>query len=335
MANVVDRLAGLSGQTAIKQPARARANVPIVLTGLQNIDSVALADGDRVVVGSQANPIENGVYDAKTGAWTRSLDFNGNRDIVVGTLIMVTDGTDPGRILKVDGTNPIRIGSDPINFANASIIAASQDASLTQKGVTEFATRAEINADDAARAVIASEFLGSKFDPTGKHCLPIPATAIFPATTNGPALGQIETAVNAVNIKVLDYDTTTQEFAAFVLPMPESWDEGTITFRAIWTAASGAGGVAWALQGTATSDDDSLDVAYGTEQVVVDTLITANDNHTTVESNAITIGGTPQAGDLVHFRIKRVPANAGDTLGVDARLIGLRVYITTTTGADI
>ncbi len=208
------------------------------------------------------------------------------------------------------------------------------DWSLTTKGKSEAATTAEIDAEDNARGMRPDQFAGSKFNPNGKHMIPIMAGGMQSATTNGAAAGAVETTTNKVIYRTLDFDTTTQEFAGFSLPMPKSWNEGTVTFRALWTAASGSGGVAWALQGLACSDDDAIDQAYGTEQVVTDTLITAGDVHRTSESSAITIAGSPAASDLVFFRVKRVPSNGSDTLGVDARLIGVELYLTTDTGTD-
>jgi hypothetical protein len=137
-----------------------------------------------------------------------------------------------------------------------------------------------------------------------------------------------------VMYRTLDFDQTTQESAQFLIPMPSSWNESTVTFQACWTAASGTGGVAWDLAGLALSDDDALDQAFGTEQVVTDTLIATGDVHWTAESSAITIAGTPAANDLVIFRVRRVPANGSDTLNADAKLIAIRLFITTNDSVD-
>jgi hypothetical protein len=42
----------------------------ITLSGLQTLDGVALAAGDRVLVKDQADPTTNGLYNAATGPWT-------------------------------------------------------------------------------------------------------------------------------------------------------------------------------------------------------------------------------------------------------------------------
>lgn len=194
----------------------------------------------------------------------------------------------------------------------------------TGKIIQRATTTGVLRATSGVIAAAAATDLGA-----GKHMIPFMANQMIPRTTNGAELVTTELATNDVMLETLDFDTTTEEGAGFWYPMPESWDEGTVTFEAIWTAASGSGGVAWGLAAYAFSDDDALDTAVSGQQVVTDTLITANDKHGTSESSAITIGGTPAAGDLVYFEITREVANGSDTLGVDAKLIGIRLYITT------
>jgi len=168
----------------------------------------------------------------------------------------------------------------------------------------------------------------------GKTAVPIPASAMVPNTTNGPSVGVTETTTNKVMYRTLDFDTTTQESAQFLIPMPKGWDESTVTFQACWTAASGSGGVAFNCAGLACSDDDALDAAFGTAQQVTDTLLAAGDVHWTAESSAITIAGSPAENDLVLFRVQRVPADAADTLTVDAKLIAIRLFVTTNAKND-
>lgn len=167
----------------------------------------------------------------------------------------------------------------------------------------------------------------------GKHKLWIPSSAMLPNTVNGPASAQ--TIASDVVYYTLDFDSTTNELAQFTLSMPSSWDEGTVTFRPVWTAASGSGGVVWKLFGIAIGDDDTLTAGVGTGQTSTDTLITAGDLHRGPESSAITISGTPAANDTVFFVFLRTPGDASDTLAVDARLIGIELYFTTNEAVDV
>lgn len=154
----------------------------------------------------------------------------------------------------------------------------------------------------------------------------VPAVGMYGATTNGAASGQIESSTNKINTKVLDFDGTTEEYAWFALPSPDYWDLSTITVKFHWTAASGTGDVIWGAAAVALSNDDAIDTALGTAVTVTDTLITANDVHTTSATSAITVGGTPAKGDYLFVRIYRDADAGGDTLnGVDARLLGVTI----------
>lgn len=165
----------------------------------------------------------------------------------------------------------------------------------------------------------------------GKQTLFIPASAMLPATTNGPSSAQLESATNKLNYGVLDFDGTTQEFAHFQVAFPKSWDLSTVTFRAYWTTTNAStNGVAIGLQGIAASDGDTVDTAFGTAVYVTDAAQTsAAKQYVTSESGAVTIAGTPAAEDLVYFRVTRDPSNGSDDMTQDMRLSGIKLFYTT------
>jgi len=92
--------------------------------------------------------------------------------------------------------------------------------------------------------------------------------------------------------------------------------------------------VTFSLAGVAFSNDDAMDAAFGTAVTSVDTGGTTNDEYEGPASSAVTIAGTPAANDLVVFQVARVPADAGDTMAIDARLHGVVLTITTDAGHD-
>lgn len=165
----------------------------------------------------------------------------------------------------------------------------------------------------------------------GKHSIWVPAIAMIPRTTNGAASGTVEMTTNRNMVKTLDFDATGQEHAQFDIRMPKSWNVGTVTFIPVWSHASTTTnfGVVWALSGVAISNDDTLDVAFGTQVTSTDTGGTTNDLYQGPESAAITIGGTPAAEDYVQFRIQRVVSDGADTMAIDARLHGILLLYTT------
>jgi hypothetical protein len=169
---------------------------------------------------------------------------------------------------------------------------------------------------------------------SNRHTIWVPAGAMIPRTTNGAASGSVElTTSGDIMLKTLDYDTATEEGAQFTIAMPKSWNLGTVIAQFFWTAASGSGTAAFGLRGVAMSNDDPIDTTeMGTGQISTDTLILANDLHVSPETASITIGGTPAVDDLVWFEVYRDVAT--DTLGVDARLIGVKIIYTANSDSD-
>lgn len=169
----------------------------------------------------------------------------------------------------------------------------------------------------------------------GKETIFIPAAAMTARTTNGPSTGTVEQTTNKNMVKSLDFDTTTQEFAQFAVWLPKSWNLGTVTFQPSFSQlTTAAGGVVFGLAGVAVSTTDDLDVAFGTAATSTTTAGTLNKEYQGPESAAITIAGTPAAGDRIMFQINRTVADGSDTLAQDARLHGIRLFFTTNAATD-
>lgn len=194
------------------------------------------------------------------------------------------------------------------------------------------------NAIRQLMADIASGITGGLFYTTpaagGTFSVPVPATGMTARTSSGAASGVSETAANKIMVSTFDFDQTTDEFVQFAIDMPESWNESTVTAKFVWTATT-TGNVVWGLQGVAISDDDVLDAAFGTAQTVTDGVTAANDLMITAATSAITLGGSPAAGDRVVFQVYRDADNGSDTLAADAKLLGVRLYVTTNDADDV
>lgn len=153
----------------------------------------------------------------------------------------------------------------------------------------------------------------------------------WPSVTSGCAVPTAtERATNKQTLYTLDFDTTTKEYAEFTVAMPSDWNGGTVTAVFYWTHAATTTnfGVCWGLQGEAYANDETLDLAVGTAQEAVDTGGTTDDLYVSPATAAITIAGTPAANELVQFRVYRAPADAGDNMAVDAKLIGIMLNYT-------
>ena len=251
---------------------------------------------------------------------------------------------------SADATAVGTIANDAVTFAKFQNVTANgvlARAAATDGDVSAVALSASQLIGRGASGDVAAITLGTNLSMsgatlnaagggTGKQTIWVPASAMLPRITNGPSLGSLETSTNRVNVLTLDFDPTTQEFAQFQVAMPKSWDEGTVTFEAIWYHPSTTTnfGVVWSIAGVALSDGNALDTAFGTAVLVTDTGGTTNAVYDSPESTAVTIGNTPAENDYVVFQVARVPANASDTMAVDARLLGVRLLYTTNAGND-
>lgn len=106
---------------AYKAPARlATTGANIVLSGLQTIDGVALAAADRVLVKDQTDATTNGLYNASSGPWTRTVDANGNEDFAQGMQVLVAQGSaNAGQVFELSSAPPITLGATNLVWAAA------------------------------------------------------------------------------------------------------------------------------------------------------------------------------------------------------------------------
>lgn len=149
---------GLITNIAVKAPVQAVATSPITLSGNQVLTwsahsgdySVLATTGMRVLVLGQTNPVENGIYDVKNNAWTRSVDFDGPKDVVDGTLVFSSQGD----VWQVDGPQYSLVpGTDPIVFKDIDLFAYEALRKATEKAQEAAASAAAALASEQAAKV--------------------------------------------------------------------------------------------------------------------------------------------------------------------------------------
>lgn len=102
-------------EEGVKAPCVASTPSNITLSGEQTIDSVAVVAGDRVLVRSQTDATENGIYDAAVGLWSRSTDFNAVDDVINGILVVDANPTNKG-VFQAEFTGDYEPGTTSITF---------------------------------------------------------------------------------------------------------------------------------------------------------------------------------------------------------------------------
>jgi uncharacterized cupin superfamily protein len=105
----------------VKDSVKVATTANITLSGTQTIDGVSVSADERVLVKSQSDASENGIYDCKAGAWARSSDFDSNAEVTSGAFTFVEQGTvnaDAGFVLTTDGS--ITVGTTDLAFTQFS-----------------------------------------------------------------------------------------------------------------------------------------------------------------------------------------------------------------------
>ncbi len=273
-----------------------------------NPDIDTLPAGDVTLTGTQTLTNKT-LTSPKIG--TSILDTNGNQlALLTATSSAVNEVTLAN---AATGNNPTLTASgDDTNIGIA----------LKTKG------SGVIQAEDAGGTVAAVKI-------AGKETMWVPASAMYGATTNGADAQQVETTATRPDMKVLDFDASTAEYAQFSVAFPKSWNAGTVTYQVYWTPGStNTGDCIFGLQGVSCGDSDTIDVAYGTAVEVTDAGIgTVEDQQITSESGAVTISNAGD-GEQTYFQLYRDAADGSDTFSADARVLGLRLFFTTDLAND-
>jgi hypothetical protein len=268
-----------------------------------DIISLGFGDGDVTLTGTQT--LTNKTLTApKIG--TSILDTNGNE------LFLLTATSS---------------AVNELTYANA---ATGNNPSFTASGETNVG----INLVPKGSGVLQGN--GSALKIAGKETMWVPAAAMYGPTTNPADAALVETTATRPDLNVWDFDASTQQYTQFTVAMPKSWNEGTVTYQVYWSpSTTNTGNCIFGLQGVACADGDTIDVAFGTAIEVTDAGIgTVEDQQITAESSAMTVAGSPAAGEQSYFQLFRKAADGGDTFTGESRVLGIKLFFTTDAAND-
>ena len=298
-------------------------------------DSFTFAAGDKgdALVFATANDGTNPDIDTLpagdvTLTGTQTLTNKTLTSPAIGTSILDTNGN---QLALLTAT------SSAVNEVTLANAATGNNPTLTASGDD---TNIGLALKTKGSGVIQAEDSGGNVSAVkiaGKETIWVPASAMYGATTNPADAQQVETTATRPDMKVLDFDKDTDEFAQFSIAMPKSWNEGTLTYQVYWSPGStNTGDCIFGLQAVACADNDTIDVAYGTAVNVTDAGIgTVEDQQISDESGAVTVAGSPAAGELTYFQLFRDANAGGDTFTADARVLGVKIFFTTDAANDL
>ncbi len=128
----VDGMAGGGLQVLPSVRVASTGNVNISTGGLISVDGVTVSAGDRVLLKNQTNAVENGLYTAATGAWSRTSDT-----LVNDVYTLVTQGsTQAGQGYVLTTPNPITVGTTPLTFTQFNLPGTGGAASGVNHDIT-------------------------------------------------------------------------------------------------------------------------------------------------------------------------------------------------------
>ena len=347
------------GQILQAQPHSAGVTNTMLLPAGSSSTLVSLVSTDTLTNKTLTTPVINAGADLKNGATSAGFvkffedsDNGTNAVTLIGPAstadVTITLPATAGTVALTgtsvtvpdDGTVGSASATDAMTISSAGIVTFKDDIVIKDAGTIGSASDTDAISISSGGVVDFSQaptVSSAAIKTAGKETIFVPAAAMSPTASNGcAALATAETTSGRPDMNVLDFDASSDEHAQFQIAFPKSWNEGTVTFQAFWTtAATDTDGVAWGLQGVAVSDNDTIDVAYGTAVVVTDDALgAAEDLCVTAESGAITVAGSPAAGDMCFFRIFRDVSDSNDDMAEDARLIGIKLFFTTDAAND-
>jgi len=289
--------------------------------------SVTWAGGDTTTkfiygTGSGTNPnlVDMGFGDV-TLTGTQTLTNKTLTSPKIGTSILDTNGNELALLTATSSA------VNEITLANA---ATGNGPIISSTGETNV----DLNLNPKGSGVLKSGSAAVKI--AGTETIWVPAPAMYGSTTNGAEAQQVETTATRPDLKVLDFDASTAEYAQFAIAMPKSWNLGTVTYQVFWSPSNtNTGNAIFGLQGLACTEGDTADAVFGTAIEVTDAGIgTVEDVQMTAVSSAMTIAGSPADDDQCFFQLYRDAADGSDTFTGDARVLGIKLFYTTDAAND-
>ena len=281
--------------------------------------------GDAVVFATASDGTNPNILTLPAG----NVTLTGTETLTNKTLTSPAIGT---KISDTNGNELINLTatSSAVNEFTVANAATGNGPILSATGETNV----DINLNPKGTGVLKSGTAAVKI--AGKETIWVPAAAMYGPTTNPADAAQVETTATRPDLKVFDFDASTKQYTQFTVAMPKSWNESTLTYQVYWSpSTTNTGDAIFGLQAVACADNDTIDVAYGTAINVTDAGIgTVEDQQVTSESSAMTVAGSPAAGEQTYFQLFRDAADGSDTFTGECRVLGVKIFFTTDAAND-
>lgn len=232
----------------VKRTVRVATTGAIALSGVQTIDGVALAVGNRVLVKDQAAGSQNGIYTVAAGAWVRALDANESAECVPGHLVIVESGTaHGGAIWQLSNTTLPTLGTTALVYVRVfgktgvaagtyrsvtidvqgRVTAGSNPTTLAGYGITDVYTKTQVDSLLAGKADNATTLAGYGITDAYTQSqvntlLAAKAPLASPAFTGSPTVPTAAAGTN--NLQAANTAFVQAAIAALVASSPAALD---------------------------------------------------------------------------------------------------------------
>jgi hypothetical protein len=339
----------LTGGTDI-EITRSGANVTVNFTGsIPTVpgakNSIEVDSGDLQLVGDTASPGNNKVYGTDgSGNRTWKDDPSGGSGLDDAFANLIASGT--GGTYNATGADTLTLTagtniSVTRSGANVTIAFTGSIPTVpgTKNSIEEDGGDYQLVGDTASPGntkLYGTDGSGNRgwYDQPsggggggGEPKKVVWARDITPRFSNGCGDLQLDelTAGNP-DVQYLPFFPGENSYAQFLIPeMPANWNLGTITATIIWAhpATTTNFTVRFGCSARVVRDDDAIDAAFGTPQVILDTGGTTGDVYKSSATPAITPSGTAGAGCAMWIQVFREGSHGDDTMAVDANVIAV------------
>lgn len=299
----------------------------LIVAGLPSIAENRVFLSEQTFEGTVAdgNPVR---WDAGNSRWKKAqagtadrnaggfADVTGGEVTIYGEHDVGLSGLTPGAPQYLSDATP------------GALTETAPDGDRIRMGVAKSATVVFVDIDQ----------LGAPPLLQGRRMFSFDASALRPVETGGgdPIEGA-ETTAGRPDVVGVCFDFATETAYQFYWVLPPSVDPASLTFRFHVAEADGGASQHTArigVQGISVGNDETMDAAYGTAQEVTVELGTLEDHYDSAETAALTLAGTPAAGELCVFRIYRNHDHGDDDLDVRLQLLAFDVFASIVAGND-